>query len=144
MPQVIDIEREMAPLTLLEERHADSSEDDLAAAFATLAVYRDGGIFAGGFSGMSDWERHRNGDEIVQVLGGATTITIVTESGPETFERTAGRRLVVPQGCWHRFQGHLELHRVTDRAPASEELTVPAAHLWVGALRQSSLEVEFG
>ena len=68
MPQVIDIEREMEPLTFLEGRPADSSEDDLAAAFATLAVYRDGGIFAGGFSGMSDWERHSNGDEIVHVL----------------------------------------------------------------------------
>ena len=46
MPPVIDIEREMAPLTFLEERHADSSEDDLAAAFATLAVYRDGETYA--------------------------------------------------------------------------------------------------
>ena len=113
MPQVIDIEREMAPLTFLEERHADSSEDDLAAAFATLAVYRDGGIFAGGFSGMSDWERHRNGDEIVQVLGGATTITIVTASGPETFELTAGRMIVVPQGCWHRFHSESGVRLMT-------------------------------
>ena len=97
MPQVIDIEREMEPLTFLEGRHADSSEDDLAAAFATLAVYRDGGIFAGGFSGMSDWERHSNGDEIVHVLDGATPITIVTASGPDPFALTdAGLN---PSGC---------------------------------------------
>ena len=59
MPQVIDIQQEMDALTFLEGRHADTPPEQLEAAFATLAHYRDGGIFAGGFSGISRWERHR-------------------------------------------------------------------------------------
>ena len=113
MPQVINIEREMEPLVFLEGRHADSPAEALDAAFATLANYRDGAVFAGGFSGMSPWERHRNGDEIVQVLGGATTLTIISDAGPETFELTAGRMIVVPQGCWHRFHSEAGVRLMT-------------------------------
>lgn len=68
-----------------------------------LAPYRDGAIFAGSFSGDSKWERHPNGDELVQILDGAATLTIMTDSGPQSFPMTAGMGVVVPQGHWHRF-----------------------------------------
>ena len=103
MPQVIDIQKEMDTRTFLEGRHVDTPPEELEAAFATLAHYRDGGIFAGGFSGVSRWERHRNGDEIVHVLSGATRLTIMRQSDMETFELTAGMMIIVPHGSWHRF-----------------------------------------
>ena len=74
-----------------------------ADAFATLAAINNGAIFAGGFSGETPWERHINGDELVQILDGRTTLTIMTDAGPETLEMTAGMLAVVPQGAWHRF-----------------------------------------
>ena len=71
--------------------------------FATLAAYRDGGIFAGSFDGDSEWERHRNGDEIVHILDGEAEVTILTEDGPQVLTMTGGMLVVVPQCCWHRF-----------------------------------------
>ena len=104
MPQVIDIQREMDARTFLEGRHVDTAPEELEAAFATLAHYRDGGIFAGGFSGISRWERHRNGDEIVHVLSGATRLTIMSQSNAESFELTAGMMIIVPSGHATRAQ----------------------------------------
>ena len=63
MTKAIDIEAALAGLTFLENRTRFS---DTAGTFARLAEYRDSAIFAGGFSGVSQWERHPNGDEIVQ------------------------------------------------------------------------------
>ena len=44
------------------------------------------------------------GDEMVQILAGATTLTILTDEGPQELEMKAGMVTVVPQGCWHRFK----------------------------------------
>ena len=113
MPQVINIQKEMDTRTFLEGRHVNTPPEELEAAFAALANYRDGGIFAGGFSGTSRWERHRNGDEIVHVLSGATRLTIKSQSGAETFELTAGMMIIVPQGCWHRFESETGVRVMT-------------------------------
>lgn len=65
--------------------------------------FRDGAIFTGRFSGDSDWERHRGGDELVHILASATTLTILSDTGPQRIELTAGMLIVVPRGHWHRF-----------------------------------------
>ena len=80
-----------------------TSEADAQAAFATLAPFRGGGIFAGSFSGESPWERHVNGDELVHILDGATTVTIIIDNEPRVFEMSAGMLVVVPQGCCTAF-----------------------------------------
>jgi len=36
-------------------------------------------------------------------LGGETTMTILTDDGPEELTLNAGMLTVVPQGLWHRF-----------------------------------------
>ena len=94
----------LAALPVLRGRSPDTPEDEAAKSFATLAACRDGGVFAGSFDGESEWERHRNGDELVHVLSGETTLTILTADGPEVLILKAGMLTVVPQGCWHRFQ----------------------------------------
>lgn len=103
MTRAVDIQAALAGLPALRGRRPDSPAEEAAAAFATLAAFRDGGIFAGSFQGDSPWERHRNGDELVHVLAGATQLTVLTDAGPEVLDLTAGMLTVVPQGCWHRF-----------------------------------------
>ena len=103
-PNAVDIKAALAGRPVLRDRTRYTSEVDAEAAFATLAPFRDGGIFAGSFSGESPWERHPNGDELVHVLDGATTLTIIIDDAPQVFEMTGGMLVVVPQGCWHRFQ----------------------------------------
>ena len=103
MIKVVDIKAELAGRPVLHGRDKDTTEAEAKAAFAVLAPFRDGSVFAGSFSGESPWERHQNGDELVHILDGAATLTIMTDHGPQSFQMMAGMMIVVPQGHWHRF-----------------------------------------
>ena len=81
--------------------HTPPEEADPA--FATLAETDRTGIYAGSFDGESAWERHLNGDELVQVLAGATKLSILTETGRTDLEMSQGMVTIVPRGCWHKF-----------------------------------------
>jgi mannose-6-phosphate isomerase-like protein (cupin superfamily) len=101
--KAVDIKAELAGRPVVG-RDDKTTEAETKAAFAVLAPYRDGSIFAGSFSGQSRWERHGNGDELVQVLAGSATLTVMMDDGPQSFAMTAGMLIVVPQGRWHRFE----------------------------------------
>jgi mannose-6-phosphate isomerase-like protein (cupin superfamily) len=102
MVKPVDIHKEVAKRPFLHGR-GEATESQAAEAFATLAPFNNGAIFAGGFSGETPWERHINGDELVQILDGRTTLTILTDTGAQALDMTAGMLAVVPQGAWHRF-----------------------------------------
>jgi hypothetical protein len=70
---ILDLKAELAKLTTLRGRNRETPAAEREAAFAKLASYRDGAIFAGKFTGESAWERRPNGDEIVQIVDGAMT-----------------------------------------------------------------------
>jgi mannose-6-phosphate isomerase-like protein (cupin superfamily) len=103
MIKAVDIKAELVGRPVLGARGKETTEAEAREAFAVLAPFRDGSIFAGSFSGESPWERHQKGDEFVQIIDGSTTLTIMTESGPQSFKLAAGMIIVVPQGHWHRF-----------------------------------------
>ncbi len=103
MVDAADIEAVLTGRPALRDRSAETPEDEVSEAFATLAPFGDGGVYAGSFSGDSAWERHSRGDELVQVIGGRTELTILTGDGPQTLDLRAGMLAVVPQSCWHRF-----------------------------------------
>jgi len=103
MPKAVDIRAAIAPLPVLRNRRPETPEAEADAAFAVLAETRNGGVFAGSFEGETAWERHGNGDELVQVLEGETRLTILTDNGRTVLEMTAGMVTVVPQGFWHKF-----------------------------------------
>jgi mannose-6-phosphate isomerase-like protein (cupin superfamily) len=103
MIKVVDIRAELAGRPVLRGRSKNTPADGAKAAFAVLAPFRDGSIFAGSFSGETPWERHQKGDELVHILEGAATLTVMTDNGPQSCKMTAGMLIVVPQGHWHRF-----------------------------------------
>ena len=104
MTQAVDIKAALAGRAVLRGRTKHTSEAEAEAAFATLSPFRDGAVFAGSFDGASPWERHPNGDELVHILDGETTLTIIIDDEPRVFEMKGGMLVVVPQGCWHRFE----------------------------------------
>jgi mannose-6-phosphate isomerase-like protein (cupin superfamily) len=103
MATVIDLNAELAKLTMLQGRTPQTTRAERAGSAAQVAPYRDGAIFTAKFSGEGAWERHRNGDELVHIIDGAATLHLMSEQGPETVELRAGMIAVVPQGSWHRF-----------------------------------------
>ncbi len=104
MVNIVDLKRDLDGLTMLEGRGAHTTEDEAQASFANLAAFRDGAIFAAHFSGSSGWERHPKGDEIVQILDGATRLDLIIDDEMHALELSAGMLLIVPKGCWHRFE----------------------------------------
>jgi hypothetical protein len=87
MIKAVDIKAALAGRPVLGGRSKDTTAAEAKAVFAILAPFRDGSIFAGSFSGDSPWERHQNGDELVHILDGATTLTIHTSAeDPRTVE----------------------------------------------------------
>ncbi len=104
MIRAVDVTSALAGLPALEGRSAATPADQVKAAFAVLAPFRDGSVFAGRFSGETAWERHAKGDELVHILDGAATLTIMTAEGPQSLPLAAGMLVVVPQGHWHRFE----------------------------------------
>ena len=98
----VDIMSELAKKTFLSNRTPQTTEAEESQTFARLGDFEDGAIFVGKFRGESCWERHRNGDEILQVLEGDVEVTILSDN-VETLRLTAGMIAVVPKSNWHRL-----------------------------------------
>ncbi len=124
MVTVIDINAEFAKLRTLRGRTPETPEAEREGAFAKLAPYRDGGMFAAKFAGESAWERHPNGDEIVQIVEGATIVHLMTADGPHSVALKAGMVIIVPQNTWHRFEAPDGVSLVTATPQPTEHLTV--------------------
>jgi uncharacterized cupin superfamily protein len=84
MATIIDLTAELAKLTMLRDRTPQTTRAERQGSSRNLAEYRDGAVFTTSFSGEGGWERHRNGEEIVHILNGDTTLHLMTEKGPET------------------------------------------------------------
>lgn len=99
-----DIKSALEKLPALEGRTPYTAASEAEPSFVTLATFDgDGGVFAGSFRGCSAWERHRNGDELVQIVAGRTQLTILADGDRLIFDMKEGMVTVVPRGCWHRF-----------------------------------------
>ena len=101
-PSIIDLNAELAKLTIQRGRTPQSTWDDRKASSARLASYRDGVLFTTKFAGKGHWECHPMGDELAHVLDGTVTLEIVGENGPQSFALRAGMIAVIPRGAWHR------------------------------------------
>ena len=126
MITILDLKTEFAKLTLLRGRRPEMTESDRkgSGAFATLAPFRDGNIFSAKFAGDGAWERHPNGDELVQIVEGSATLHLMTEDGPTSHAVSAGMIVIVPQGTWHRFHSPEGVGLMTATPKPTEHLTV--------------------
>lgn len=126
MVTILDLKTELGKLAMLHGRRPETLEAERrqSGAFATLAPFRDGNIFSAKFSGAGAWERHPNGDELVQIVEGATILHIITADGRQSHALTAGMLVVVPQGAWHRFEAPGGVCLITATPKPTEHLTV--------------------
>ncbi len=103
-PSIIDLNTELAKLTMFRGRTPQSTMADRKGSAARLASYRDGALTTTKFAGKGHWEAHLAGDELIHILDGTATLEIVWDDGPpKSFELRAGMIAVNPQGAWHRF-----------------------------------------
>jgi quercetin dioxygenase-like cupin family protein len=72
------------------------------AAFHQIAMFNQSVVSVGRFRGLTPWERHRGGDELLHLLQGEVEITVLTDDGLAHRRLGAGDVFVCPQGLWHR------------------------------------------
>jgi quercetin dioxygenase-like cupin family protein len=120
----INIKNVLSELAPLVGRTPETSSEEEEGAFAELFSFNNGAVFTGSFTGDSPWERHGNGDEIVQVIAGETELTIMADDGPETLSLSAGSMTVVPKGLWHRFHAPDGVSLLTATPQPTDHTTV--------------------
>src|SRR3954454_9627304 len=100
MLMIADLNAEFAKLNMLRGRTPQTTavEREESRALARLMPYRDGTIFIAKFAGSGIWERHPNGDEMVQIIDGTTTLHVVNDDRSEAFTLNAGALVIIPQG----------------------------------------------
>ena len=126
MLMITDLNAEFAKLNMLRGRTPETTaaEREEKSALLRLAPYRDGAIFIAKFAGGGVWERHPNGDEIVQIIDGTTTLYVISEGHSEAFILSAGAFAVIPQGAWHRFESEEGVSLITATPQPSEFATL--------------------
>ena len=126
MITIVDLKAELGKLAMLHGRRPETTEAERKAsgAFATLTPFRDGNIFSAKFAGEGAWERHPNGDELVQIVDGSTNFHLMTDDGLQSFALGAGTMVIVPQGTWHRFVSPDGVTVMTATPKPTEHLTV--------------------
>ena len=126
MTTILDLKERLAKMPMMQRRRPESTEAERKAtgAFVTFAPYRDGNIYGAKFAGEAAWERHPNGDELVQIVDGACTMHLMTDAGLESHDVTAGTTVVVAQNTWHRFSAPNGVSIVTATPRPTEHLTI--------------------
>ena len=102
-PSIIDLNAELATLTMFRGRTPQSTMADRKGSAARLATYRDGILSVTKFAGKGHWESHLAGDELIYIVDGTATLELIGEDGPQSFALRAGMIAINPQGAWHRF-----------------------------------------
>jgi quercetin dioxygenase-like cupin family protein len=99
-PAAVSIADALDALTPLIGRTPASNETEWA---ASLGRVGNAGIYVVDYAGRSEWERHPQGDEIVMVLEGSTTLFMLIDGTEVPHRLDAMELIVVPQAMWHRF-----------------------------------------
>ena len=101
-PSSIDLNTELAKLTMFRGRTPQSTMADRKGSGARLATYRDGGLFAPKFAGKGHWESHLAGNELIHILDGTATLEIVCDDGPpKSFALRAAGTTTVQMSPFH-------------------------------------------
>ena len=80
----------------------DTTAEEADAAFRPLTALGPCTLGVMRYSGLTPWERHPGGDELLHVLEGAIDVTVLTDHGPAQVSVDAGSVFVCPRGLWHR------------------------------------------
>jgi quercetin dioxygenase-like cupin family protein len=102
-PSIIDVNAELAKLTMFRGRTPQSTMADRKGSAARLAAYRDGMLSVTKFAGKGHWECHPVGDELIYIVDGTATLETAGEDGRQSWALSAGMIAINRQGAWHRF-----------------------------------------
>lgn len=81
---------------------SETTGEEAQASFRQLTSFDECAVGVMRFSGLTPWERHPGGDELLHVLEGEVDVTLLTDGGPVHRTVSEGSVFVCPRGLWHR------------------------------------------
>jgi quercetin dioxygenase-like cupin family protein len=81
---------------------ADTTGEEAGAAVRSITSLGVCSLGVMRYSGLTPWERHPDGDELLHVLDGAVDVTVLDDGEPTSVRVDAGSVFVCPRGLWHR------------------------------------------
>jgi quercetin dioxygenase-like cupin family protein len=79
-----------------------TTDAEADAAVRTLTTLGPATVGVMRYSGLTPWERHPDGDELLHVLDGEVDVTVLADEGTRHVIVPAGSIFVCPRGLWHR------------------------------------------
>jgi len=101
MNRAHDLRGQLAALPGLDVT-ADTSAEQADSAVRMLDELNGSALGLVRFAGLTPWEIHPDGDELLHVLEGEVEVTVLTEDGPLRDVLRAGSIFVVGRNLWHR------------------------------------------
>ena len=80
----------------------DTTDEEAEASFGRLVKFDKYTLVVTRFTGLTPWELHPDGDELLHILDGEVDVTVLAPDGLVQFTIQAGSVCVIPQGLWHR------------------------------------------
>jgi PhnB protein len=90
--------REASHLNITEA----TTEEEANAAVRNVAKMDQLTLGVMSYTGLTPWERHPDGDELLYALDGELEVTLLTDDGSVHETLRAGSAFVCPRGLWHR------------------------------------------
>jgi mannose-6-phosphate isomerase-like protein (cupin superfamily) len=81
---------------------ASTTPEEVRATAQDFGTFDEHRLSGRRWQGLSPWERHPDGDELLVPLEGEVDVTLLPGEGKVRVTLAAGSILVVPRGVWHR------------------------------------------
>ena len=88
-----------APELVITEQ---TTADDLRFTTQDFGMFDEHHLAGRRWRGLSPWERHPDGDELLMPLDGEVDLTLLTDERAVHLQLASGSIFVVPRGLWHR------------------------------------------
>jgi quercetin dioxygenase-like cupin family protein len=94
--------RGILPQVPLLDIQATTTVAQAEASFRRITDLDQYPFFVSRFRGLSPWEQHNGGDELLHILEGDVELTVLTDEGAVERALGQGSIFVCPRGLWHR------------------------------------------
>lgn len=102
---------------------SDTTAEEAHAAVRAITSFDECTLGVMRYSGLTPWERHAGGDELLHVLEGEVDVTVLTDDGPTEVNVRAGAVFVCPRGLWHRQRPRPAVTMLFGTPTATEEVS---------------------
>jgi len=102
---------------------SDTTAEEARAAVRAITSFDRCTLGVMRYSGLTPWERHADGDELLHVLEGEVDVTVLTDDGPTEVNVRAGSVFVCPKGLWHRQRPRPAVTMLFGTPTATEEVS---------------------